>query len=111
MKKLFKNYNLELDKNEKKIVLTFVKQAIKQVQGNSQYFAIEKSFSSIADKLNSGEEIIKLTKDEYYKLKLQISENTSQLKKQVDKSWFLKKWLYKSMIKQYQSLIDKHFKD
>jgi hypothetical protein len=27
------------------------------------------------------------------------------------KSWFFKKWLYKSLFKQYDSLLEKHFKD
>jgi len=111
MKKLFKNYNLELDKNERKLLLTFAKQVIKQIQGNQQYFPIEKSFASLADKLSAGDDVIKLTKDEYYKLKQQLTENNNQMKKQIQKSWFFKRWLYRSMIKQYSSLINKHFKD
>ena len=111
MKKLFKNYNLDLVKNERKLLLTFAKQVIKQIQGNDQYFPIEKSFSSIADKLSEGNDTIKLTKDEYNKLKQQLTENNNQMKKQIKTSWFFKRWLYGSMIKQYTSLIAKHFND
>ncbi|HOJ17912.1 MAG: hypothetical protein GX452_10825 [Ignavibacteriales bacterium] len=111
MKKLFRNYNLDLDKNERKLLLTFAKQVIKQIQGNQQYFPVEKAFSTIADKLSSGDDQIKLTKDEYTKLKLQLTENNNQMKKQIKSSWFIKRWLYRSMTRQYSSLIDKHFQD
>jgi hypothetical protein len=33
------------------------------------------------------------------------------MKKEMKKSWFLKKWIYKSLFKQYDSLVEKYFKD
>ena len=50
MKKLFTNYNFEFDKNEKKLLTNFCKQALKQVSGDSRFFAEEKVFNSIIEK-------------------------------------------------------------
>ncbi len=111
MKKLFTNYNFEFDKNEKKILKTFCNQTLKQIQGDNKYFSEIKAFNSILDKLNSDAEVIKLTKDERIKLKHQLTENVKYLKKEMEKSWFLKKWLYKSMHNQYDKIIMTHFED
>jgi hypothetical protein len=109
MKKLFTNYNFEFNKNEKKILKTFCSQSLKQIQGDNKFFAEVKIFNSILDKLNSGEEVIKLTKDERFRLKNHLEENVKHLKKEMQKSWFLKKWLYKSMLIQYENIISTHF--
>ncbi len=108
-KKLFNNYDFEFDKNEKKILTTFANQILKQMEGNSQYFREVKVFNSIIEKLNSGQEKIRFTKEEKTKLELQLKENAKILKKQLDKSHFIKKWLVKSMLNQYNSIINKHF--
>jgi hypothetical protein len=110
MKKLFANYNFEFDKNEKKILTNYCKQVLKQVAGDSRLFAEEKAFKSIIEKLNSGAETVKLTKDEKTRLTHQLEENVKFLKKSMEKSWFLKKWLYKSMVNQYSNMLDKHFR-
>jgi hypothetical protein len=110
MKKLFANYNFEFDKNEKKILVNFCKQSLKQIAGDSKLFAEERAFTSIIEKLNSGAEIVKLTKDEKTRLTHQIEENVKFLKKNMEKAWFFKKWLYKSMFTQYNNLLDKHFR-
>ena len=39
MKKLFTNYNYEFDKNEKKILKTFVKQTLTQIENDSRFFS------------------------------------------------------------------------
>jgi hypothetical protein len=109
MKKLFTNYNFEFDKNEKKILKTFCSQNLKQIQNENKYFAEIKIFSSLVEKLNSGEEVIKLTKDERNRLKQQLQENVNYLKKKMQKSWFLKKMLYKSMVTQYDNILTTHF--
>ncbi len=111
MKKLFTNYNFEFDKNEKKLLTTFCRQTLKQVGGDNRFFAEERAFNSIINKLNSASETVKFTKDERTRLKHQLEENTKYLKGQIKKSWFLKKWLYKSMQNQYQNILDVHFKD
>ena len=111
MKKLFTNYNFEFDKNEKKLLTTFCRQTLKQIGGDNRFFAEERAFNSIINKLNSDAETIKFTKDERTRLKHQLEENTKFLKGQIKKSWFLKKWLYKSMQNQYQNILDVHFKD
>ncbi len=110
MKKLFANYNFEFDKNERKILTNYCKQVLKQVAGDNRLFAEEKAFKSIIEKLNSGTETIKLTKDEKTRLTHQLEENVKFLKKSMEKSWFLKKWLYKSMVNQYSNMLDKHFR-
>jgi S-adenosylmethionine:tRNA-ribosyltransferase-isomerase (queuine synthetase) len=111
MKKLFANYNFEFDKNEKKLLTNFCKQALKQMTGNNKFFAEEKAFNSIVEKLNNGDEVIKFTKDEKTRLTMQLKQNSEYMKKEMTKSWFFKKWLYKSLFKQYDGLLEKHFKD
>ncbi len=111
MKKLFTNYNFEFNKNEKKILKTFCNQNLKQMQGDNKYFGEIKAFNSILDKLSSDSETVKLTKDERTRLKFSIENNVSFLEKEIKKSWFFKKWLYRSMLVQYESILDNHFKD
>ncbi len=110
MKKLFTNYNFEFDKNEKKILKTFCNQNLKQIQGDNKYFTEAKVFNSIVNKLGQDSETIKLTKEERTKLKYQLEENVKFLDKKVKKSWFLKKWLYRSMLAQYENILENHFK-
>ncbi len=110
MKKLFTNYNFEFDKNEKKILKTFCNQNLKQIQGDNKYFSEAKVFNSIVTKLEQDSETIKLTKDERTRLKYQLEENVKFLDKKVKKSWFLKKWLYRSMLGQYENILENHFK-
>ena len=111
MKKLFTNYNFEFDKNEKKLLTTFCRQTLKQIEGDNKFFAETRAFNSIIDKLNSNAETIKFTKDERTRLLHQLEENVKFLTNKVKKSWFLKKWLYKSMLTQYKNILDVHFKD
>jgi hypothetical protein len=111
MKKLFTNYNFEFDKNEKKILKTFCNQTLKQIEGDSKYFSEIRVFKSLLDKLNGNDEVIKLTKEERTKLKFNLVENIKHLQKVISKSWFIKKWFYKTILIQYENLIDKHFED
>ena len=110
MKKLFTNYNFEFNKNERKLISSFCKQAIKQMGSDNQYFGEVKAFNSILEKLNENAESIKLTKDEKIRLTNNIKQNIDYLKKQMDKSWFLKKWLMKSLYNQYADIYENHFK-
>lgn len=110
MKKLFANYNFEFDKNEKKLLINYCKQALKQIAGDKRLFAEERAFNSIIEKLNSGTEIVKLTKDEKTRLTHQLEENVKFINKSIEKAWFFKKWLYKSMLTQYNNLLDNHFR-
>jgi hypothetical protein len=110
MKKLFTNYNFEFNKNEKKLISTFCKQALKQIGSDSQRFAETKVFNSIVEKLKTDSDTIKFTKDEKIRLSNNLKQNIDYIKKQMDKSWFLKKWLMKSLHKQYSSLYENHFK-
>jgi hypothetical protein len=111
MKKLFKNYDFEFDRNEKKLLTTFCKQSLKQIENDSRFFGEVKAFNSIIEKVNGTEESIRFTKDEKNKLELLLKQNTKFLKEKAQKSWFLKKWMYKSLYIQYDSLIEKHFKE
>ncbi len=110
MKKLFTNYNFDFEKNEKKLLSTFCKQTLKQVQGDNKFFAEEKAFNSILAKLNGNEETVKFTRDERTRLKFQLERNVDFIGKEMKKSWFIKRWLYKSMLKQYENIIEKYFK-
>jgi len=110
MKKLFTNYNFEFNKNEKKLLSSFCKQALKQMGSDDKYFGEVKAFNSSLEKLNGNEESINITKDEKIRLTNNIKQNIDYLKKQMDKSWFLKKWLMKSLHKQYADMYENHFK-
>ena len=111
MKKLFKNYAYEFDKNEAKIITTFCKQAIEQMSGNNDFYKDVKAFESIRDKIAQNPSEVKLTKDEKTRLVHQLTENRKHIKKTLDNSGFLKKWFYKTMYNQYNNLIETHFKD
>jgi len=109
MKKLFTNYNFEFNKNEKKLISSFCKQALKQLDENKNFGEV-KAFNSIIEKLESDADTVKLTKDEKIKLSNNLKQNIDFIKKQMDKAWFLKKWLMKSLYNQYSSLYENHFK-
>ena len=68
-----------------------------------------RAFNSIIDKLNNGEEQVKLTKDEKTRLTLQLRENVKHIEKTMQNSWFIKKWLYRSMFNQYVTILQTHF--
>jgi len=110
-RKLFKNYQYNFDKNEKKVLANFCKQATKQMMGNDQFRKDIISFNSILDKLSAEGDEVKLTKDEKVRLVLQLKENTKFLKKKMDGSWFLIRWFYKSVYNQYINLLTNHFSD
>lgn len=110
MKKLFTNYNFEFNKNEKKLITSFCKQALKQMTNENQYFGEVKAFNSILEKLNENSETVKLTKDEKIRLTNNIKQNVDYLKKEMGKSWFIKKWLMRSLYNQYTDIYEKHFK-
>ncbi len=110
MKKLFQNYNFEFNKNERKLLSTFCKQSLKQMEGDNKYFSEARAFNSILNKIESDSEIVKLTKDEKRKLTFQLKQNIDYIKKQMDNSWFIKKWLMKSLYNQYVNLFETHFK-
>jgi len=110
-KKLFKSYNYSFDTNERKILTTFCKQALSQISGDDKFYREVKVFQSLLDKLQEGKEETKLTKEESTKLALHIRENVKNIEKQIDKSWFIKKWLLKSMYKQYKSILQNHFSE
>jgi hypothetical protein len=80
------------------------------MEGNNQFFAELKAFNSILDKLSSGEESIKFTKDEKTKLTFQLKQNIKYIEKEIENSWFLKKWMMRSLLKQYDSLLETHFR-
>ena len=77
MKQLFKNYSYEFDNNEIKILKTFCKQVLKQIESDNRFFSEVKSFGSILDKLENDDSPIKLTKDESTRLKNQLKQNMS----------------------------------
>lgn len=111
MKKLFTNYNFSFNKNERKLASAFCKQILKQTEGNKEYFGEQKAFSSILEKLNSGADTIKLTKDELTRFRYNFELNISHLKKSSQKGFFIKKWIYKSLLTQYNFFYESYLKD
>ena len=104
-RKLFKNYEFEFDKNQKKVLTSFAKQSSKQMATDERLVKETRIFDSIITKLETSDEKIKLTKDEKTKLVFQLKENVKHLQKTMDKSWFIKKWFYKSMYNQYLNIL------
>ncbi|MCB9247235.1 MAG: hypothetical protein H6613_01125 [Ignavibacteriales bacterium] len=105
MKKLFKNYEFELDKNQKKILSSFAKQAVKQMEGDDKLVSEVRVFNSVIDKLGSADDKVKFTKEEKTRLTFQLKENTKHLQKKVDGSWFLTRWFYRNMFNQYNNIL------
>jgi DNA-binding MltR family transcriptional regulator len=84
---------------------------MKQMTADEKFFADIKSFTSIIDKLNDPNDEIKFTKDEKTKLTFRLKENVDHMRKQVKKGFFIKRWFYKSILNQYNSILENHFKD
>lgn len=110
MKPLFKNYNFDFNSSEKKLLLTMVKQILKQIQGDNRYITETRIYQSLFDKLSSPQSPIKLTKEEIKRLELQLSENAKILREKIKKSIFFMKWIYRPLLNQYESILNKHFK-
>lgn len=104
-KKLFQNYEYEFDKNEVKVLSSFAKQALKQMESDDRLVREARIFNSILNKFASNEAKIKFTKEEKTKLTFQLSENIKHLQSKIDNSWFLTKWFYKNMLNQYNSIL------
>jgi len=109
MKKLFKNYTYDFDKNEAKLLTSFCKQAIDQMKDNQDFYKDVKAFESIREKIAEDSSEVKLTKDEKTRLVHQLTQNRNHIKTTMERSGFLKKWFYKSMLTQYQNLLGTHF--
>ena len=110
-KKLFKNYTFDFDSNEVKIITTFCKQAINQMATDDRFAKDISAFESISEKVNSNPTEVKLTKDEKVRLTRQMEENVKFISDKMKNAWFIKKWFYKSMLTQYQNLLNTHFRD
>lgn len=110
MKPLFKNYNFDFDSSEKKLLQTMVKQILRQIEGDNRYISEVRIYQSLSEKLASSQSPIKLTKEEIKRLELQLTENSKMLKEKIRKSIFFMKWIYKPLLKQYESILNKHFK-
>ncbi|MEN8193941.1 MAG: hypothetical protein ABFS12_14050 [Bacteroidota bacterium] len=111
MKKLFKNYSYNFDKNEAKIIASFCKQAINQMGTDKSFYGDVKAFNTISEKVAQNPSDVKLTKDEKVRLVRQLNENVKHIKKTMDNSWIIKKWFYRTMYNQYHNLLTKHFND
>ncbi len=110
-KKLFQNYSFEFDKNETKLISNFCKQAMQQMQGDDRFQRDVMAFKSIREKLDSGSETVKFTKDEKTRLVLQLKNNRDNLDTKIKKSNFFVRWLFKSMYNQYNNILTTHFSD
>ena len=106
-KKLFHNYEFELDKNEAKVLSSFARQAVNQMEMDDKYAKEVKLFNSITSKLSTLDSKVKFTKDEKTRLTFQLSENIKHLQNKTDNAWFLTRWFYKNMLNQYNSLYSK----
>jgi len=112
MKIALRNYTLDFDKTDKKVVLQFVKQAVKQTEGSQDVNMVKQNrlLSTILEKVSSSDSV-KFTKDEYFALKNMIAGQHLHLKKQIAKAGFFKKFFLKQLEGQYSKLVSKYFQD
>ncbi len=110
MKPLFKNYNFDFNALEKKLLQTMVKQILRQIEGDNRYITEIRIYQSLSEKLSSSQSPIRLTKEEIKRLELQLTENSKLLKEKIKKSIFFMKWIYKPLLKQYEAILNRHFK-
>lgn len=110
MKPLFKNYNFDFSSSEKKILQTMVKQILRQIEGDNRYLSEIRIYQSLNEKLSSSQSPIRLTKEEFKRLELQLTENAKMLRDKIKKSIFFMKWIYKPLLKQYEAILNTHFK-
>ncbi|GAB1442265.1 hypothetical protein MASR2M39_11000 [Ignavibacteriales bacterium] len=110
MKISIRNYTLEFEKNDKKIVNQFLKKAAQQTEGSQDVNLVKQNrlFNSILDKLNESD-APKFTKDEYFSLKNLLSLQLTSMKKQIATAGFIKKYLLSSLEKQYTKILNKYF--
>lgn len=110
-KKLFKKYDYEFDSGELKILNTFTKQMLNQMEGQDGAQQQIKNLQSLKAKLEAGEDVIRLTKAEKIILVNQLKENVKHLGNEMEKAWFIKKWMYKSLYNQYKAIVNNHFSE
>ncbi|KAF0152627.1 MAG: hypothetical protein FD143_943 [Ignavibacteria bacterium] len=110
-KPLFKNYSFSFTKNETKLLSNFCKTLLKQMTADEKFYQDVRAFTAINEKLLSGEQEIKLTKEEKTKLTFRLKENMENMKKEMKKGFFIRRWIYKSAHKQYLEILETHFKD
>lgn len=110
-KPLFKNYTFTFQKHEQKLLLNFCKTIVKQMSTDERFFQDVRTFKNILEKLQSGDYEIKFTKDEKLKLAFRLKENRDNMKKELKKGFFIKRWIYKSAYNQFDSIIENHFND
>jgi len=110
MKPLFKNYNFDFDSTEKKLLSTMVRQILRQIEGDDRYITDVRIYKSLSEKLSSSQSPTKLTKEEVKRLELQLKENAKLMREKIKKSIFFLRWIYKSLLNQYESILNIHFK-
>lgn len=110
MKISIRNYSLEFEKNDKKVINQFLKKAVQQTDGSQEVGMVKQNrlFTSVLDKLNESDSP-KLTKEEYFSLKNLLALQLTSLKKQIASAGFIKKYLLSSLEKQYSKLLTKYF--
>ena len=110
-KKLFQNYNFQFDKNEAKILTSFCRQASNQMMNDDRFANDVRAFNSIIEKISNDPQEVKLSKDEKTRLVRQLRENVKYIEKELSRTNFIKRWLMKSMYKQYTTILSTHFSD
>lgn len=110
-KPLFKNYSYSFTKSEAKLLSNFCRTLLKQMSTDEKFYQDVRAFTSINEKLLSGDTEIKFTKEEKTKLTFRLKENLEAMKKQMKKGFFIRRWIYKSAHAQFSNILETHFKD
>ncbi len=81
------------------------------MQADSQFSADIKALSSIMDKISENPDDVRMTKDEKTRLTRHMRTNRDHIEKEISKSWFIKRWMMKSVLQQYNNILLTHFSD
>jgi hypothetical protein len=100
--------SFDFDNGETKLLSTLVNESLKQVAGAGanpqvkQAVSLLEKISYKLQKFKGGR--INFTRHEFDFMKKAISENLVSINKQMNDTWFGKRWLMKIMYKQYKSI-------
>ncbi|MBN2572684.1 MAG: hypothetical protein JXA68_11190 [Ignavibacteriales bacterium] len=79
--------------------------------GQDEMYNEARIFNSIIEKLSIPTGEVKFTKDEKTRLVFNLKENVKHFQKELTKAKFIKKWLMKSALKNYNGILQKYFNE
>lgn len=99
--------SFQFDYAESRVLASMFDQTMKQLE--KQNIAMQKQAVDLIEKIaykvkTYKGKTINFSQQEHQFLKQSMTESITQIQKQMKETWFGKRWLMRSMLKQYQSL-------